>query len=147
MKKRNLIIILSVVLIALIALFGTLHITSKSGDENNTDKAPSQSQNNDAQKEQGINITVKLVLADKTETVFKIKTETTTLADALLEKKLISKEEYDAGFYSTINGVRADYTLDKTWWCFYINGKEALTGANEIILNEGDSFEIVQTPA
>ncbi len=147
MKKRNLIIILSLVLIALIALFGTLHITSKSGDENNTDKAPSQSQNNDAQKEQGINITVKLVLADKTETVFKIKTEATTLADALLEKKLISKEEYDAGFYSTINGVRADYNLDKTWWCFYINGQEALTGANEITLNEGDSFEIVQTPA
>ena len=145
MKKRNLIIILSTVLAALIALFGALYFIDKSNKENDAAKPQSQSQNDG--EEQGTNITVKIVLEDKSEKVFEIKTTASTLADALLEEKLISKEEYDAGFYTTINGIRADYTLDGMWWCFYINGEMAMTGANEITLNEGDSFDIVQTPA
>ncbi len=148
MKKKSLIIILSVVLVALIALFGSLYFNNKNDEEN--DPKTSQSQNDDSQsekEEQGTNITVKVVLDDKSEKIFEIKTTATTLADALLEEKLISKEEYDAGFYTTINGVRADYTLDGMWWCFYTNGEMATTGANEITLSEGDNFDIVQTPA
>lgn len=158
MKKKNLIIILSVILVALIALFGSLYFIDKINKENAADKSHSQSQSqNDTDKsqsqsqndseEQGNNIIVKLVFADKSEKVFEIKTEASTLADALLEEKLISQEEYDTGFYTTINGIRADYTLDGLWWKFYKNGEESMVGANEITLNEGDSFDIVQTPA
>lgn len=145
MKKKSLIIILSVVLAALIALFGVLYLVDKNTKGDNTKPTPSQS--SQEKESVGNNITIKLVLADKSEQVFEIKTSASTLADALLEEKLISKEEYDAGFYTTINGVRADYTLDKLWWCINVNGEMASTGANEIKLNEGDKIDIIQTPA
>lgn len=145
MKKKSLIIILSVVLAALIALFGVLYLVDKNNKGDNTKPTPSQS--SEVKEEIGTNITIKLVLADKSEKVFEIETTASTLADVLLEQKLISKEEYDAGFYTTINGVRADYTLDKLWWCINVNGEMASTGANEISLNEGDKIDIIQTPA
>ena len=90
-------------------------------------------------------ITIKLVLADKSEKVFEIKTTALTLADALLEEKLISKDEYDAGFYTTINGVRADYNLDKMWWCINVNGEMAMAGMKEIALTDGGKYELVFT--
>lgn len=130
MKKKGLIIALSVILVAIVALFGALlamgKLDTQAGDKN---------------------ITVTVVYEDKTEKEFEISTDAEYLGDALLEKKLVTKEEYDTGYYQNIDGVRADYTLDKAWWCVTKSGEMTTVGANELPITDGDYFEITHTPA
>ena len=96
---------------------------------------------------QSISITVTVVAKDKTEKVFNIETDKETLGDALFEEGLVIKEEHKSGFYSYIDGVRADYTLDKCWWSFTKGGETVMVGANDLKIADGDKFEITNTPA
>ena len=130
MKKKGLIITLSVVLVAIIAVFGVLLAMGKlnfqEGDKD---------------------ITVTVVYKDKTQKEFEISTEAENLGDALLEKGLVTEEEHKTGYYLHIDGVRADYTLDKAWWCVTKSGEMTTVGANGLPIADGDSFEITHTPA
>ncbi len=94
-----------------------------------------------------ISITVTVVAKDKTEKVFNIETEKKTLGDALFEEGLVTEAEHKSGFYSYIDGVRADYTKDKSWWCFTKGGETVMVGANDLKIADGDTFEITNTPA
>lgn len=93
------------------------------------------------------NITVTVVYEDKTQKEFEISTEAENLGDALYEQKLVTEEEHKTGFYNTIDGVRADYTLDKAWWCFTKGGEMTTVGANDLTIADGEAFEITHTPA
>ncbi len=94
-----------------------------------------------------ISITVTVVAKDKTEKVFNIETNKKTLGDALFEEGLVTEDEHKSGFYNHIDGVRADYTLDKSWWCFTKGGETVMVGANDLKIVDGDKFEITNTPA
>lgn len=94
-----------------------------------------------------ISITVTVIAKDKTEKVFNIETNKKTLGDALFEEGLVTEAEHKSGFYSYIDGVRADYTLDKSWWSFSKDGKDVMVGANDLKIADGDKFEITNTPA
>ena len=94
-----------------------------------------------------INISVTVVAKDKSEKVFNIETDKKTLGDALLEEGLVTEEEHKSGFYNHIDGVRADYNLDKCWWCFTKGGETVMVGANDLEIADGDKFEITNTPA
>lgn len=130
MKKKGLIITLSVILVAIIAVFGTLLALGKL-DFQKGDK----------------DITVTVVYEDKTEKEFEISTDSENLGDALLEEGLVTEEEHATGFYNTVDGVRADYTLDGAWWCITKDGEMTTVGANELPIADGESFEITHTPA
>ncbi len=92
-------------------------------------------------------ITVTVVYADKTQKEFDITTEAENLGDALLEAELVTEEEHSTGYYISIDGVRAEYTLDKAWWCFTKGGEMTTVGANDLAIADGESFEITYTPA
>jgi uncharacterized lipoprotein YehR (DUF1307 family) len=94
-----------------------------------------------------ISITVTVIAKDKTEKVFNIETNKKTLGDALFEEGLVTEAEHKSGFYSYIDGVRADYTLDKCWWSFSKDGKDVMVGANDLKIADGDKFEITNTLA
>lgn len=130
MKKKGLIIALSLVLVVIIAAFATLIIK----------------QNNDVDYGDKV-ISVTIVNADKTQELIKISTDAENLGDALLQRNLVTEEEHQTGFYTYINGVRADYTLDGAWWCFTKSGETMMTGANDTSITDGDCFEITHTPA
>jgi hypothetical protein len=131
MKKKGLIIALALVLVVIIAAFATLIIKHNNNDVEPGDKV----------------ISVTIVNADKTQKLFKISTDAENLGDALLQRNLVTEEEHKTGFYTYINGVRADYTLDGAWWCFTKGGEEVMKGANDLAIADGDSFEITHTPA
>lgn len=132
MENKKLIIGLAVVLAVIAAAFSVIFITMKP----------------DTQKGEK-NITVTVVFKDKTEKEFKIDTDAKYLGDALLEEKIVTEDEYKngGGMYTYIAGERADYTLDKSWWCLNIDGKMANLGINEQPIADGDSFEIANTPS
>lgn len=92
-------------------------------------------------------ISVTIVYEDKSDKTIDIETEAEFLADALLEKGLIKEDEYKSGFYTYIDGVRADYNEDKAWWCVTKGGEMTTKGMNELTLEDGDSFEITHTPS
>ena len=85
-------------------------------------------------------------------------TDYETQTDALVLQELMDelKEEgftYDGAeseyglMVDTINGVRADYTLDGAYWSFYVNDAYCNYGISEQPVNDGDAFSIIYTPA
>ena len=97
-------------------------------------------------------VTLAVVAEDGSETSYDAKT------DALVLKELMD-ELKDEGFsyggseseyglmVDTINGIRADYTLDGAYWSFYVNDEYCNYGISEQPVNDGDDFSIVYTPA
>ena len=62
------------------------------------------------------------------------------LSTALAKAGIISQEEADAGFVTTVNGETADYNKDQAWWCLTDAAGEMTTvGVADIELHDGDS--------
>ncbi len=137
-NKRILTKILALTLVVLMAIF-TFAACDKA--DTNSDV------NSGTQETKTISITVTVVAKDKTEKVFNIETDKKTLGDALFDEGIVTEEEHKSGFYNHIDGVRADYTLDKSWWCFTKGGETVMVGANDLKIADGDKFEITNTPA
>lgn len=89
--------------------------------------------------------TFPLTIADKDgkEIQVEIKTDKTTVGDALVELGLIQGEEKEYGLYvKTVNGITADYDADGVYWAFYIDGEYALTGVDSTDITEGASYAL-----
>ena len=92
-------------------------------------------------------ITFEVVAEGKT-VVFTICTDQTVLGDALLEQELIVGEELPFGLYVTeVNGMRADYDLDKAYWMLTVGGSPAATGVDGTEVTAGECYAFVYTAA
>ena len=83
------------------------------------------------------------IVVDKNanETKFEIRTNKTTVGEALLEVQLIEGEEGPYGLYvKKVSGITADYDIDKTYWAFYINGEMAMTGVDATKIEPGATY-------
>lgn len=81
--------------------------------------------------EGNIRFTFTVTDKDGAETVFAVKTDKETVGDALVELGLIEGEESAYGlFVKKVNGITADYDIDKTYWAFYVNGEYATAGVD-----------------
>lgn len=129
MKNKNLVLGLGIFLALLIAAFATVFILTRPDLQKGT-------------KEIGVTV----VFADKTEKKYIINTDAEFLADALLEEKIINQKSKD-GLYTVIAGERADYNLDKSWWCLTVDGEISNFGLNDQVISDGDNFEITNTPS
>ena len=68
------------------------------------------------------------------------------LSTALAKSGIISQEEADAGFVTTVNGETADYNKDQAWWCLTDAAGEMTTvGVADIELHDGDSYAFTYT--
>ena len=78
---------------------------------------------------------------DGVETAFEIHTDKEIVGEALLELGLIEGQEGEFGlFVKAVNGIVADYEVDKTYWAFYVNGEYAMSGVDTTIIEEGTSY-------
>ena len=72
-----------------------------------------------------------------------VKTDKTTVGDALLELKLIGGDNGDYGLYiKEVNGIGADYDVNQTYWAFYINGEYAMSGVDTTDIVAGDNYAL-----
>lgn len=92
-------------------------------------------------------ILVTVVYEDKSNKEFKINTDAEFLGEALFEEKLINEKEYNAGYFSYLDGVRADHSKDGAWWCVTKGGEMTNEGINDLPIADGDEFEITHTPS
>ena len=95
-------------------------------------------------------VTIEVVMADETTTVYEVDTDGEYLIDAMNDAEGLSFEG-EEGIYglsvSIVNDVRADYTLDGAYWAFYVGGEYCNYGVSEQPIEDGDSFSIVYTVA
>jgi hypothetical protein len=86
------------------------------------------------------------VKAEDEMVTFTIKTDKKTVGEALQEHGLISGEEGPYGLYvKVVNGITADYDVDKSYWSFNINGEYAMTGVDTTEIAEGVTYQLEYT--
>lgn len=92
----------------------------------------------------GSKTVVVAVKAGENEISFTIHSDKTYLGEALLEHKLIEGEESEFGLYiKKVNGIVADYDVDKTYWGFYKNGEMMMVGVSAVEFADGEHYELV----
>ena len=90
-------------------------------------------------------VTIEVKAEEKTVT-FTINTDKETLGDALLEHSLISGEKGPYGLYvKVVNGITADYDINKSYWSLSKNGGYMQTGVDSTKISDGEHYELTYT--
>ena len=90
-------------------------------------------------------VKVEVIAGDKS-VVFTIKTDKSTLGNALLEHSLVEGETSTYGLYiKKVNGIRADYDIDGAYWGFTKGGEYMMTGVDSTTISDGEQYELVWT--
>lgn len=95
-------------------------------------------------------ITIEVVNKSQVTTSYDLKTDAEYLRQAMeeVEGLTFAGEEGPYGLaIDTINGERADFTLDSAYWGFYVNGEYCNYGIDTQPVLNGDIFSIVYTLA
>lgn len=88
------------------------------------------------------------VTADNRTVTLTIKTDETNLEKILTANELVEGDESEFGlFIKSVNGIRADYDLDKAYWSIEKDGAPTPTGANAITVSDGETYTLVYTAA
>ena len=83
------------------------------------------------------------VKAGEQSVTFTVKTDQKTVGAALLEHKLIDGDQSEYGLYlKVVNGITADYDVDKSYWAFYIDGEYANSGVDTTEIEEGVTYQL-----
>ena len=90
-------------------------------------------------------VTVKVIVEDKSVT-FTIKSNAKTLGEALLSHGLIAGDESEYGLYvKVVNGITADYDVDRSYWGFSKGGEYMMTGVDGTEFADGEVYELTYT--
>jgi hypothetical protein len=85
------------------------------------------------------------VVAGEEDVVFTLHSDKDNIGDALLEHGLVEGEDGPYGLYiKSVNGIVADYDIDKTYWSLSKDGEYMTTGVSETPFEDGDSFELTR---
>lgn len=133
-RKRLLSLVFCLVLIAAMALMQTACDNLFKPEESTT---PQETERPATPK----NFTFIVVDKDGKETSFNLSSDKKTVSDALLAEGLLEGENGPYGLYvKKVNGIVADYDIDKTYWAFYINGEYAMSGVDTTDIVEGATY-------
>ena len=139
-RKKLLSLNLCMVLIAAMALFVT-------GCSDKTDKAALTTtvyESGSVIGEGNTSFTFTVADIDGNEFVFEVKTDKTTVGEALLDTGIIAGDDGEFGLYvKEVNGITADFDADGTYWAFFINGEYAMTGVDETDVEAGASYALM----
>lgn len=88
---------------------------------------------------------VEVKAADQT-VIFTVNTDEKTVGAALLENELIAGDESEYGLYiKTVNGITADYDVDKSYWAFYVNDEYATSGVDTTEIEKDATYKLEYT--
>lgn len=91
-------------------------------------------------------ITVTVVHKDGSEKVFVCHTDEQYLGPVLVTEKIVADNVGEYGLYiTTADGELADYNVDQGWWALYEGDTQCATGADQVVIEDGDSFRLVYT--
>ncbi|MBQ9913000.1 MAG: DUF4430 domain-containing protein [Clostridia bacterium] len=91
-------------------------------------------------------ITIEVVNKSEEATVYEVKTDAEYLIGAMEDAEGLTFDGSEGQYGFTvieINGEVADFTVDASYWSFYVNGEYCNYGVSEQPVNDGDAFRIV----
>ena len=127
MKNKKM-ILAAVALVVVIAIFAGVYVATR----------PEAQQGGKA-------ITVVVVHADGTEKTFEYQTDAEKLGAFLEEKGLIESEGADTGMFHTVDGEKADWNENQSYWAFYLGEEYAMTGIYDTNIENGAVYKLVYT--
>lgn len=146
--KKTVITSLSLVLILLIALSAASCDIFGGGNDDQPEATlwNSATYKTDTELGEGTKTVQVEVKVEDNSVTFTIHTDAEMLGDALVAHGLLSGEQGDYGLYvKVVNGITADYDVDKSYWAFYQNGEYLMTGVDSTPISGGEHFELVYT--
>ena len=131
MKKKNVILtVVAIVAVALVAvgLFALYRLTREDPQVG------------------GKNITVTVTHKDGTQNAFEYSTDAQYLGALLVEKGLIQGDDGPYGLMiHTVDGEKADWNVDQSYWAVYEGEAYATTGIDQIVITDGAAYGLVYT--
>lgn len=89
--------------------------------------------------------TVTVIHADGSEKKFDYRTDAEKLGGFLEEKGLIDSQGADQGMFHTVDGEKADWNVNQSYWAFYIGEDYAMTGIYDTLIEDGAAYKLVYT--
>ena len=89
--------------------------------------------------------TVMVIHADGSEKKFDYRTDAEKLGGFLEEKGLIDSQGADQGMFHTVDGEKADWSVNQSYWAFYIGEDYAMTGIYDTLIEDGAAYKLVYT--
>ena len=145
MKKRNLILRISAVIISL-ALIAAMALCMTSCGKDDTAPAPSTATEVKEVGEGATQFKFSVVYANGKTDTFTVNTDEAMLGDALLKLDLIAGTDSEYGIYvDTVNGVKVVWDTDKAYWALYIGDEMAQTGVSSTPVTAGGEYSFRYT--
>ena len=126
MKNKKL-ILAAVALVAIVALFVGIWMAARPKTADGTK-----------------NFTLIVVHKDGTEKTFDLTSAEEFLGPALVAEGIIVESD-SPGMYNTVDGETSDYSVDQSYWCFYIGREMAMEGMNTTPITDGGVYKLVYT--
>ena len=90
-------------------------------------------------------ITVTVIHKDGTEKVFTYHTDEEYLGTVLYGAGLIVADEANPGMFHTVDGEKADWNVNQSYWAFYEGEEYAMTGIYDANIADGAVYKLVYT--
>lgn len=89
--------------------------------------------------------TVTVVHQNGSQKEFEYKTDADKLGGYLEEQGLIESEGADSGMFHTVDGEKADWNENQSYWAFYVGEEYAQKGIYDTTIVDGDAYKLVYT--
>lgn len=126
MKKRTLIITVAVVLVLAAALTAAWILWREKPEEGSKE------------------ITIEVIDKTGNSTVYELSTDAEYLRGAMEEAEGLTFTAQD-GMVLAVNGESADFSIDSSYWGFFVNGEYCNYGIDTQPVEDGDAFQIIYT--
>ena len=87
--------------------------------------------------------TVLVVHSDKAEKTFTYSTDAEKLGDFLEAEGLIIGS--GDGMFHTVDGEKADWSVNQSYWALYLNGEYAMAGIYDTDITDGTTYKLEYT--
>ncbi len=85
------------------------------------------------------------VSAGERSVTFTLHTDSETLGEAMVEQSLLEGEQGQFGMYiKKVNGITADYDIDRSYWSISKDGVDLLHGIDSEKISGGESYELAR---
>ena len=141
MNKKTIFAVIA--LVVLVALVGGAYFLA--GPGKNTDSGATTGTDAAGSTILGCSFSVTVIHGDSTEKVFTYTTSETKLGAFLEAEGLIDSEGADSGMFHSVDGEKADWNENQSYWAFYLGDEYAMTGIFDTEITDGAIYKLVYT--